>query len=153
MEKEFCIWKEKYEGKFGETEKDSVAETLGLEYPFIDPADTVLPAPFTDKLLQRIIYLHCFFLLSSHPLQSIFQTVYYTLGEATNFHVGKSKEHSSVLTLFSFSAISRGQSFFLRTISFLGFCDIPHLFIYLFILGFFFNVFCWISLFFYSLKE
>lgn len=52
-------------GKFGETEKDSVAETLGLEYPFIDPADTVLPAPFTDKLLQRIIYLHCFFLLSN----------------------------------------------------------------------------------------
>ena len=117
------MWKEKY-GQlqvWENFEKDSVAEILGLEYPFIDPTGTVLPASFTDKLLQRIIYLHCFFLLSSHPLQSIFQTVYYTLAEATNFHVGKSKEHSSDLRLFSFSAISGGQSFFLRTISFLGF--------------------------------
>lgn len=146
-----CGKKSMDRGKFGKTLRKTVWQKhWGLNILSLTPQVKFF-LPFTDKLLQRSIYLHCFFPLSSHPLQPIFQTVYCTLAEATNFHVGKSKEHSSVLILFSFSAISGGQSFFLRTISFLGFCDIPHLFF--FFLDFFFNVFCWISLFFYSLKE
>lgn len=48
------------------------------------------------------------------PPKFIFQSLYYTeatLAEAANFHVGKSKEHSSVLILFRFSATSTSHSF------------------------------------------
>ena len=64
-----------------------------------------------------------------------------TLAEAANILVGKSKE-CLFLFLSCLSVVSRSQSLFLSTISFLGSCDTPHWISS----SSSFSVFCWISL-------
>lgn len=59
--------------------------------PQLSPSDIPFSAIFTAELSQRIIHLHCLFVLSSRPRlkspQSVFQILYYTettLAEAAN---------------------------------------------------------------------
>lgn len=138
VETELSPWREQYRqrqvGK--DSGKDRVARPLEAR-TFLcwhhSPLHLMffLSAPFTAQLFQRVIYLYCLFLLSPHLLLNTLQfsrlsALLKPLLPRQPASMLANQRNILLSLLLSFSAISRRQAFLLRTISFLGFCDIPH---------------------------